>query len=91
MGFHSDHIATFLTLFETHKSTIRAFKGCAHLELYRDLTDPSLFFTYSFWDSAAALENYRQSEVFKTVWAQTKPLFNLKPEAWSLDKVAAVN
>ncbi|MFZ0490789.1 MAG: antibiotic biosynthesis monooxygenase, partial [Salegentibacter sp.] len=35
----------------------------------------------------AALENYRNSELFKEVWAKTKVFFNDRPEAWSVDKV----
>lgn len=90
MGFEAAHIDTFLNHFETNKHHIRAFDGCRFLELYRDVNDPTIFFTYSFWDHEAALEHYRQSDVFKTVWAKTKPLFNRKPEAWSVDKVASL-
>jgi hypothetical protein len=36
------------------------------------------------------LETYRHSELFKEVWSKTKPLFNAKPEAWSVDKVASL-
>jgi hypothetical protein len=28
--------------------------------------------------------------LFKTVWSQTKPLFNAKPEAWSVDKIVSM-
>ena len=90
MGFKQEHINTFLNHFETNKKNIRAFKGCSFLELYRDTNDPTVFFTYSYWDSEAALEQYRQSVLFKTVWAGTKPLFNTKPEAWSVDKIATL-
>ena len=41
-------------------------------------------FTISHWDSEAALELYRQSELFKFTWAKTKPLFEEKAQAWSL-------
>jgi heme-degrading monooxygenase HmoA len=49
-----------------------------------------VFFTYSFWNAEANLEQYRNSELFKAVWAETKPLFNAKPEAWSVDKVVSL-
>jgi len=77
----------FLQNFEATKTRIRAFKGCNFLELYRDKKDPSIFFTYSFWDSEEALETYRQSELFNTVWSKVKPLFSIRPEAWSVDKM----
>lgn len=91
MGFYKQNIETFLENFEANKSKIRAFKGCHFLELYRDKNDSSVFFTYSYWETEADLENYRQSEIFKNVWSVTKPLFSIRPEAWSVDKIASVN
>lgn len=87
MSFDPSKIEAFLANFETKKQYIRNFEGCAFLELYRDKENTNIFFTYSFWDSEADLENYRTSELFKDVWADTKILFNGKPEAWSVDKV----
>lgn len=86
MRFHQEHIASFLALFEEKKKAIRASKGCLRLELYQDKSNPELFFTYSHWNTTDDLEQYRQSELFTTVWAKTKILFNDKPEAWSVDK-----
>ena len=87
MSFYEEHIETFLNNFEENKNNIRNFKGCKLLELYRDKNNPSIFFTYSYWESENDLEHYRQSDLFKSVWSKTKPLFNCKPEAWSVDKV----
>ncbi|WP_295986118.1 antibiotic biosynthesis monooxygenase family protein [uncultured Algibacter sp.] len=87
MGFYKQNIEVFLQNFEATKTRIRAFEGCDFLELYRDKKDPSIFFTYSFWDSEEALETYRQSELFNTVWSKVKPLFSIRPEAWSVDKM----
>lgn len=86
MGFHPEHIETFLTNFHAKKEFIRNSSGCRLLELYRGKQDTTIFFTYSYWDSEEDLENYRNSELFKNVWAETKILFNAKPEAWSVDK-----
>ena len=91
MGFHEDHIDTFLANFEANKTKIRAFEGCQFLELYRDKTDPSIFFTYSYWETEDHLEAYRHSDLFKNVWAKTKPLFNRPPEAWSVDKLVVLD
>ena len=90
MSFDPNHIDQFLNNFKLNKSKIRAFRGCEFLELYRDKHNTNVFFTYSYWQSEADLENYRHSELFKTVWSKTKPLFNAKPEAWSVDKVATL-
>ncbi|WOD43682.1 putative quinol monooxygenase [Hwangdonia lutea] len=90
MSFNENAIDEFLKNFNANKHKIRAFKGCQFLELYRDKTNTEVFFTYSYWNSEDDLEAYRQSDLFKTVWSKTKPLFNAKPEAWSVDKVASL-
>ncbi|MBD3863843.1 MAG: heme-degrading monooxygenase HmoA [Olleya marilimosa] len=90
LSFAEENIATFLANFETVKFKIRNFKGNQLLELYQDKTNPNVFFTYSYWDNESDLENYRNSDLFKGVWAKTKPLFNAKPEAWSVDKLASL-
>ena len=86
MGFKPEGVAQFQQNFSTKKNAIRASKGCSLLELYRDKNNPTIFFTYSYWETEQDLENYRNSTLFKEVWAQTKALFNMKPEAWSVDK-----
>ncbi|TCK69414.1 hypothetical protein DFQ05_0935 [Winogradskyella wandonensis] len=91
MSFQPEKIDTFLSNFEANKSKIRAFEGCHLLELYRDQTNTNIFFTYSYWTSEADLNTYRTSDLFKGVWAKTKPLFNAKPEAWSVDKLVSLN
>lgn len=84
------HISTFLANFEKQKKNIRNFEGCRFLELYRDKTNTNVFFTYSYWNTEADLENYRHSDLFRGIWAVTKPLFNAKPEAWSVDKLTSL-
>ena len=90
MSFHPEHIETFLANFETQKDSIRNFPGCKFLELYRDKDNPEIFFTYSFWEQPSDLENYRRSELFFSIWSKTTVLFNDKPEAWSVDKIASL-
>lgn len=90
MGFHEDKVEAFLGNFEEVKLNIRNFPGNRFLELYRDKNDPTVFFTYSYWETEDDLENYRNSELFIEVWAFTKQLFNKKPEAWSVDKVVSL-
>lgn len=90
MGFEASNIETFLQNFNNNKEKIRNSKGCRLLELYRDKKEPTLFFTYSYWETEQDLENYKNSDLFKVVWAKTKVLFNQKPEAWSVDKFDSV-
>jgi len=91
LSFEPSKIEEFLANFETNKEKIRSFDGCNFLELYRDQNNTNIFFTYSYWNSEADLNKYRHSELFKEVWANTKPLFNAKPEAWSVDKLASLD
>ncbi|WP_322548985.1 antibiotic biosynthesis monooxygenase family protein [Flavobacterium psychraquaticum] len=91
LRFHEEHISTFLDNFEEVKHLIRNFEGNRFLELYQDKNDNRIFFTYSYWDNEEALENYRNSELFKGVWSFTKKLFSDKPEAWSVDRLATLD
>ncbi|ALM47805.1 antibiotic biosynthesis monooxygenase [Flavobacterium psychrophilum] len=90
MGFHEDKVDAFLNNFEQVKQDIRNFPGNRFLELYRDKNDPTVFFTYSYWETEDDLENYRKSELFIEVWAFTKQLFRQKAEAWSVDKLVTL-
>ena len=87
MSFKEDKIDDFIINFNNNKDKIRNTQGCKLLELYRDKTNPTVFFTYSYWDTELDLENYRNSQLFNKVWNITKLLFKDKPEAWSVDKV----
>lgn len=90
MSFHEENISAFLENFELMKIHIRNAPGNRFLELYQDKNNPSILFTYSYWETEADLENYRKSELFDEVWTFTKKLFNDKPEAWSLDKLVTL-
>ena len=90
LSFHLENIPAFLENFELMKEKIRNAPGNRLLELYQDKQNPELFFTYSYWDTEADLENYRNSELFYEIWQFTKKLFNDKPEAWSVDKLVSL-
>lgn len=90
MSFHEENIPAFLENFELIKVKIRNASGNRFLELYQDKSNKSIFFTYSYWETEDDLENYRKSELFNEVWAFTKKLFNDKPEAWSVEKLASL-
>lgn len=83
MTFRPDAVEAFVTIFEAAAPHIRAFPGCHHLELWRDADDATVFTTFSYWADANALNAYRHSNLFRTTWANTKPLFAAKPKAWS--------
>lgn len=87
MKFRPEEVANFRALFSERKSTIAAFEGCRHLELWQDAGDEAIFCTYSHWESEAHLNRYRFSEFFKDTWARTRALFAEKAEAWSVQRV----
>ena len=84
MTFEPSKVEEFLRNFENNKLAIRGFEGCQKLSLMKSAHSDNMFFTYSWWESEAALNEYRKSDLFKGVWAKTKVLFIEKPEAWSL-------
>jgi hypothetical protein len=90
MTFETNKIAIFTELFNKHKEQIRGFEGCTFLELYQDKNNSAIFFTYSYWETEAHLENYRNSALFAQVWKATKALFADKPQAWSVDKLVSL-
>ena len=90
MSFDESKIEEFLTNFHQNKDEIRNFKGCQFLELYRDKKNKNIFFSYSYWNTEEDLDNYRNSDFFKSVWSKTKVLFNDIPQAWSVDKIVSL-
>lgn len=86
MTFEPAEVENFQQVFEKNKTKIRGFEGCNFLELYRDLDQDNIFFTYSYWEDEKALENYRHSDLFKGVWKETKKLFADAPQAWSVSR-----
>jgi heme-degrading monooxygenase HmoA len=85
MNFRSEEVENFLTIFHQSKDKIRHMPGCKHLELWNSQSDASIYYTYSIWDSEDDLNNYRDSELFQSVWPATKALFASKAEASSLN------
>ncbi len=84
MNFKPDAVTDFLKIFDASKQYIRNMEGCTHLELLNDISSPTVFFTYSHWQTENDLNNYRNSELFEGVWGKTKILFAAKAEAWSV-------
>lgn len=86
MHFHPENVDEFLEIFQLNKERIRHFSGCIHLELLKDTNHPTIYTTLSHWNGPDDLENYRKSELFRTVWGQVKPLFSDRSHAFSLEK-----
>ena len=90
MTFRDGTLPNFHAIFDRSKHHIRAFTGNRHLELLSDPDNPAVRITYSLWDSADALDAYRQSEFFRTTWAATKVLFAEKAVAFSGEKLEEI-
>lgn len=91
LTFKPENIPSFERIFQESKRKILSFEGCTKVELYQDLKNPNIFFTYSIWDKESDLEHYRSSDFFTSVWGKTKELFLEKPEAWSVNKLSMDN
>ena len=87
MTFEPSGVDTFIRIFSGAQNQIEAFPGCKGVDLTRDVLQPNIFITISIWENVAALDHYRNSELFKTTWAQTKLLFSERPDAWSVEKL----
>lgn len=87
MTFQPDRVEEFRKIFEESKDKIRAREGCRQLEVWQDLHQPNVFITHSHWDSEAALNAYRDSELFRTTWQKTKALFADRALAFSAKSV----
>ena len=83
MTFDPARLGDFLALFAEARPKIAAAPGCRHLELWQDARFPNVLTTFSRWDDADALEAYRRSDLFRTTWARTTPMFAAAPVAHS--------
>ena len=88
MEFKTGKEEEFLSIFHANKGKIANWPGCTALELLRDKDDPSVFFTYSIWNSEADLLSYRNSELFKEVWSKVSPHFRCEAKAWSTENLS---
>ncbi|MFM6947331.1 MAG: putative quinol monooxygenase [Flavobacteriales bacterium] len=86
LTFQEQHLADFFAHFEKVKHDVAHFQGCLGMKLLTDLNEPNVIFTYSEWENEAALDNYRHSELFLSIWPQIKPWFAQRAEAWSLQE-----
>jgi len=73
----------FLSLYSSHQEMIKGNKGCISLQLLQSDENPNHLATFSHWESEEALNHYRNSEFFRTLWSNVKPLFAEKAKAFS--------
>ena len=90
MTFRPDRLDTFHDLFRQTAAHIRAVPGCRHLELWEDARFSNVLTTYSHWTDAEALDAYRVSDLFRSTWDKTKPLFAAEPVARSHYGIARI-
>jgi quinol monooxygenase YgiN len=84
LEFQEEYLGTFLKHFEQVKWSVATFPGCHGMKLIQDVKNPCIIMTYSLWENEEALEDYRISSLFQSIWPTIKPWFSAKPEAWSL-------
>lgn len=87
MTFDPQKVGDFIKIFEFAHHKIEAFPGCKGVDLCQDLAQPNVLITLSLWDSVQHLNEYRNSELFKSTWEETKKLFIDRADAWSLEKI----
>lgn len=80
-------IDAFKQVFSNHRQQIANMEGCLDLQALQDKKEPHIIFTISRWKNEHALDNYRYSDFFKTLWATVKPMFTAKAMAHSLTPV----
>lgn len=87
LEFDPERVAEFVHFFSENKAVIASFPGCLSLELFQDDTFEHVYYTFSTWENAEALESYRQSETYTKLWSFAKARFAGKPLAYSLKAV----
>jgi quinol monooxygenase YgiN len=87
MTFLPEQVPAFLSLFRRSEQRIRQQPGCCRLELWQDANNPTIYCTYSQWESTDALDAYRKSALFGEVWPATKRFFAAPPVAFSVNQV----
>ncbi len=92
LHFKQNQAQVFLNdILPLQKRFTRNFPGCHHLELWVSKDDPDLIFSYSYWETVDALNQYRMSKKFEEFWKKTKALFSSRAEAYSIEVIEVVS
>lgn len=84
LSFDPQRVDDFKKLFYASQPHIEQMPGCKKVDLFLDSALPNVFYTLSLWQNENALNDYRNSALFRETWSKTKAMFNDKPQAWSL-------
>ncbi len=85
LTFQEDKIADFIRFFDSINNKVSGFENCYGMRLLQEKAKPHIVFTYSNWKDEAALNLYRDSELFQQTWSTIKPWFQFKAEAWTVE------
>ncbi|MBN8706400.1 MAG: antibiotic biosynthesis monooxygenase [Bacteroidetes bacterium] len=88
MKFHPDYCEQFIQVFHKTRPVILTFDGCLEVKLLQSETEPTIFSTFSRWDSVTHLDHYRFSEFFKLTWSTIKPWMVEKADAVSYNEIS---
>ena len=88
LDIQPEYIETFARTFDAHAMQIRKNPGCHSVQLLQEDQNPGHLATLSHWESQAALDAYRHSDFFKTLWSTVKPMFASKARAYSYSILA---
>ena len=83
MTFKPEFISDFVKTESKIHERIRNFKGCTHLNILNDVSNPGIFFSYSYWNTEAELNDYRHSNFFRNTWETVKEMFAEQAQAWT--------
>lgn len=86
LSIKPDNHSEFSSLFKRNNDLIKKMPGCIDVRGFKS-PESNYFFTISKWHSEEDLNNYRQSELFGSIWPTVKTWMNDKPEAWSLNEI----
>lgn len=79
---HTESLDEARHLLSQQAPKVRTFPGCRSVTLYEG--DGPTLYSFSEWESAADLERYRQSALFREFWEKLRPHFREKPRAVSI-------
>jgi heme-degrading monooxygenase HmoA len=79
----------FEEIFTESNNKISNFPGCMSVKLLKDSSAENQFFTLSVWENEEALNAYRKSDLFASIWPNVKTMFSQPAEAWSTIELPA--
>jgi quinol monooxygenase YgiN len=88
LQFKPEFVGEFLRLYQLSEANIRGMDGCESVRLLQDTCDHTVFFTLSEWRDESALDRYRHSDFFRTLWPAVKAGFSGPPTAFSTKEQA---